>query len=446
MKHSVQRIAFRLFAAIAASTLARPLLSTTVEAVRAEEPLILKGDQTGSTIKIAHDYLPVTWNVATSIYANGSPQFALPNDYRVKAEGDGWWAVARIHKPTVYEWTGSFGDGRWETPGNWRPKGVPGRLDTIRLGSDATIDLGRDRMVSNIVFSAKVILAKGAVHAQNTIGRGVKAKLGVRAGSCLGQIKEMDGAVVQPLRGMAGYKGVLETDADGVARVALTRPSASYTWTGAAHDCKWTTLKNWLVKGRLPVEPPCEQDQAIFPLPKGGMTRVKLPSGQTVVSNLVLKARVHWEGSGEIDVLGSGGGSSLDVCDLSGTEKFAVSGSGVTVGMRGATDVPIVAGSGVTLALSRHGQKPYRSVTLESGASLIPYDWPVKIDDFVLKGDNAICFAPPRHFNKWRPIWVVHAKHLQGEAVLTTDDRAHWRQNVEKWNDGSSMMTINWKD
>ena len=220
----------------------------------------------------------------------------------------------------------------------------------------------------------------------------------------------------------------------------------SYAWTGAAHDCKWTTLKNWLVKGRLPVEPPCEQDQAIFPLPKGGMTRVKLPSGQTVVSNLVLKARVHWEGSGEIDVLGSGGGSSLDVCDLSGTEKFAVSGSGVTVGMRGATDVPIVAGSGVTLALSRHGQKPYRSVTLESGASLIPYDWPVKIDDFVLKGDNAICFAPPRHFNKWRPIWVVHAKHLQGEAVLTTDDRAHWRQNVEKWNDGSSMMTINWKD
>jgi len=109
-KHSVQRIAFRLFAAIAASTLARPLLSTTVEAVRAEEPLILKGDQTGSTIKIAHDYLPVTWNVATSIYANGSPQFALPDDYRLYPGHEEATTVEREKRlnPINYEGTPWF--------------------------------------------------------------------------------------------------------------------------------------------------------------------------------------------------------------------------------------------------------------------------------------------------------------------------------------------------
>ncbi len=440
---------FRGCPVVFAAALAFSCAAADIIAEKCSEALILKGDQTGKTIRISPDYLPARWREATSIYAKGRPKFDCPAGLGVRSDGDGWWTVFRRDAARSYVWTGGGGDGKWETCANWKPDGVPGRLDTVKLCKDATIDLGRDRMVSNIVFSAKVILAKGAVHARNTIGRGVKAKLGVRAGSCLGQIKAMDGAVVQPLRGMAGYKGVLETDADGVARVALTRPSASYTWTGAAHDCKWTTLKNWLVKGRLPVEPPCEQDQAIFPLPKvskGGIVKVKLPPGQTVVSNLVLKAKVHWEGWPEADILGSGSGSSLDVCDLLGTPKFEIIGKGITVCIRGATDVPVVAKKGVTLALSRHGQKPYRSVTLEQGVSLIPYDWPVKIDDFVLKGDNAICFAPPRHFNKWRPIWVVHAKHLQGEAVLTTDDRTHWRQNVEKWNDGSSMMTINWKD
>ena len=109
------------------------LSAATVEARRAEETLVLKGDQTGSVIRIAPDYLPATWSVATSIFAKGKPKFELPADYYVRADGDGWWSVARRHAPCVYEWTGAGKDGRWENAANWSPSGVPGRADTIRL-------------------------------------------------------------------------------------------------------------------------------------------------------------------------------------------------------------------------------------------------------------------------------------------------------------------------
>ena len=414
------------------------------------EALVLKGDQTGNTIRVSPGYLPARWREATSICAKGRPKFDCPSEFGVRSDGDGWWTVFRRDVARSYAWTGGGGDAKWETCANWKPHGVPGRLDTVKLCKDAKIDLGRDRMVSNIVFTAKVILANGAVHVQNTIGRGAEAKLGVRAGSCLGKIKAMDGAVVQPLRGMAGYKGVLETDADGVVRVVLTRPSASYEWTGAAKDGAWTSVKNWRVGGRVPMEPPCEQDSVVFPADaagaKKGILRVALPPGQTVVSNLVMNTQVFWQGTKSADILGSGRESSLDICDLAGNDRFYLCGDNVTVSIRGATDVPLTAAKGVTLALSRHEHRPYRSVTLEQGAAFVPYDWTVEIERLVLKGGNTISFWPPRHFNKWRPLWVIHAKHLEGEPKLVTDDMSHWRQNVEKWNDGSSMLTVNWKD
>ena len=413
------------------------------------ETLVLKGDQTGSTIKIARDYLPAKWKVATSIYAKGKPKFVLPDDYRVKADGDGWWTVFRRDVVRSYAWTGGGGDAKWETCANWKPHGVPGRLDTVKLCKDAKIDLGRDRMVSNIVFTAKVILANGAVHVRNTIGRGAEAKLGVRAGSCLGKIKAMDGAVVQPLRGMAGYKGVLETDADGVARVALTRPSASYTWTGSAGDGRWTSLRNWTVGGRIPMEPPCECDQVVFDAAAGakrGFISVVLPPGQTVVSNLVAKTHVRWKGTKDEDVLSKGASSSLDICDLSGNRSFSADGDGVTISLRTSANIPVVALKGSVLALSRHGHRPYKSITVMPGAQLMPYDWPVEVEKLVLKNGSTILFWPPRHFNKWRPLWVVHARHLEGDVRMETDDMSHWRQNIENWSDGSFMITINWRD
>ena len=426
------------------------LSAATVEARRAEETLVLKGDQTGSVIRIAPDYLPATWSVATSIFAKGKPKFALPPDYYVRADGDGWWSVARRHAPCVYEWTGAGKDGRWENAANWSPSGVPGRADTIRLAKECTIELERDRMVSNVVFSAKVILAGGAAHAQNTAGRGARAKLGIRAASCLGRVSMKDGATVQPLRGMAGYQGVLVSDADQVTRVALTRPPASYEWTGAALDGAWTSVRNWRVGGRIPMEPPCEQDAVVFPAnapgAKKGILRVVLPPGQTVVSNVVMQTQVFWQGTKSEDLLGSCRESSIDICDLAGNASFTACGENVTVSVRGATDVPLTAAKGVMLALSRHGHRPYRSVTLEYGAAFAPYDWTVEIDRFVIKGGSAIHFWPPRHFNKWRPLWVVHARHLEGNPKLVTDDMSHWRQNVEKWNDGSSMLTVNWKE
>lgn len=451
MTGSLPSVAQLLRLLAAASLFAVPrLTAATVEARRAEEVLLLKGDQTGNVIRIAPEYLPATWSVATSIFAKGKPKFVLPPDYHVRADGDGWWSVARRHAPCAYEWTGAGKNGKWENAANWNPNGVPGRSDSVRLDKECTIDMGRDRMVSNIVFTAKVILAGGAVHAQNTAGRGAQAKLGVRAASCLGRVSAKDGATVQPLRGMTGYQGVLQADSNRIVRVVLTRPSASYEWTGAAKDGAWTSVKNWRVGGRVPMEPPCEQDSVVFLADaagaKKGILRVALPPGQTVVSNLVMKTQVFWKGTKSADILGSGRESSLDICDLAGNDRFYLCGDNVTVSIRGATDVPLTAAKGVTLALSRHEHRPYRSVTLEHGAAFVPYDWTVEIERLVLKGGNTISFWPPRHFNKWRPLWVIHAKHLEGEPKLVTDDMSHWRQNVEKWNDGSSMLTVNWKD
>lgn len=445
-----------------------PLCAAMHEAKDARELLVLDGDQTGNTIKIADGYLPESWNVATAIYAKGKPKFVLPPHYRVASEGEGWWAIGRRREPTVFTWTGEGGDDKWENPGNWGTGNglVPGRLDTVKLVKDAMIDMGRDRMVSNLWFSAKVILAGGAIHAQNTVGRGAKGKLGIRAGSSLGTVKTTEGAIVAPLRGKAGYKGVVEESAmDGFSRVVLTRPPASYEWSGAAGDGAWDNVKNWLVNGRVPIEPPTVIDQAVFKgqglrakgqrdgakdqwdeaKGEGGIV-VRLPDGWSGVSNLVMEASVVWKGGKMKDALGeSGGNSSLDIYDLTGNKSFIIRGKDATICIRGASDIPIVVERGATLAIAAHDSKSYRSITLQDGATLVPYDWVVEINRLSLKGENTIRFWPPRHFNRWRPIWVIHAKHLEGKPNLVTDDMTHWRQNVESWKDGSSMITINWK-
>ena len=356
--------------------------------------------------------------------------------------------AAKADVPHVFTWTGEGKDNKWDTPQNWGTgNGVPGRLDTVRLLKDATIDLERDRMVSNILFSAKVILAGGAVHAQNTIGRGANGKLGVRAWSLLGKVKLSEGAVVAPLRGTAGYRGVLQEDAKGVTRVVLTRPSASFVWTGAAGDGRWCNEKNWTANGRPAVETPSDIDAVLFAgkLRKGSKElEVELPSGLTVVSNLVAEIPIRWRSAKSMDALG-GGGANLDILDISGNGKFVVRGDVRICIKGGAEKTDIVATKGTVLALAAHGGKRYKSVTIEDGAELVPYDWVVEIDKLVFKGANKVRFWPPRHFNRWRPIWMIHAKRLEGKPDIFADDMSHWNGNVAKLNDGSSMLEIHFK-
>ena len=366
--------------------------------------------------------------------------------------------AAKADVPHVFTWTGEGKDNKWDTPQNWGTadakalavksgNGVPGRLDTVRLLKDATIDLERDRMVSNILFSAKVILAGGAVHAQNTIGRGANGKLGVRAWSLLGKVKLSEGAVVAPLRGTAGYRGLLQEDAKGVTRVVLTRPSASFVWTGAAGDGRWCNEKNWTANGRPAVETPSDIDAVLFAgkLRKGSKElEVELPSGLTVVSNLVAEVPIRWKSAKSMNALG-GGGANLDILDISGSDSFVVRGDVRICIKGGAEKTEIVATKGTVLALAAHGGKHYKSVTIEDGAELVPYDWVVEIDKLVFKGANKVRFWPPRHFNRWRPIWMIHAKRLEGKPNIFADDMSHWNGNVSKLNDGSSMLEIHFK-
>ena len=366
--------------------------------------------------------------------------------------------AAKVDVPHVFTWTGEGKDNKWDTPQNWGTadakalavksgNGVPGRLDTVRLLKDATIDLERDRMVSNILFSAKVILAGGAVHAQNPIGRGANGKLGVRAWSLLGKVKLSEGAVVAPLRGTAGYRGLLQEDAKGVTRVVLTRPSASFVWTGAAGDGRWCNEKNWTANGRPAVETPSDIDAVLFAgkLRKGSKElEVELPSGLTVVSNLVAEVPIRWKSAKSMDALG-GGGANLDILDISGSDSFVVRGDVRICIKGGAEKTEIVATKGTVLALAAHGGKHYKSVTIEDGAELVPYDWVVEIDKLVFKGANKVRFWPPRHFNRWRPIWMIHAKRLEGKPNIFADDMSHWNGNVSKLNDGSSMLEIHFK-
>ena len=356
--------------------------------------------------------------------------------------------AAKADVPHVFTWTGEGKDNKWDTPQNWGTgNGVPGRLDTVRLLKDATIDLERDRMVSNIFFSAKVILAGGAVHVQNTIGRGAKGKLGVRAWSLLGKVKLSEGAVVAPLRGTAGYRGVLQEDAKGVTRVVLTRPSASFVWTGAAGDGRWCNEKNWNANGRPAVETPSDIDAVLFAgkLRKGSKElEVELPSGLTVVSNLVAEVPIRWKSAKSMDALG-GGGANLDILDISGNDSFVVRGDVRICIKGGAEKTEIVATKGTVLALAAHGGKHYKSVTIEDGAELVPYDWVVEIDKLVFKGANKVRFWPPRHFNRWRPIWMIHAKRLEGKPNIFADDMSHWNGNVEKLGDGTTALAISFK-
>ena len=366
--------------------------------------------------------------------------------------------AAKADVPHVFTWTGEGKDNKWDTPQNWGTADakalavksgncVPGRLDTVRLLKEATIDLERDRMVSNILFSAKVILAGGAVHAQNTIGRGANGKLGVRAWSLLGKVKLSEGAVVAPLRGTAGYRGVLQEDAKGVTRVVLTRPSASFVWTGAAGDGRWCNEKNWTANGRPAVETPSDIDAVLFAgkLRKGSKElEVELPSGLTVVSNLVAEVPIRWKSAKSMDALG-GGGANLDILDISGNDSFVVRGDARICIKGGAEKTEIVATKGTVLALAAHGGKHYKSVTIEDGAELVPYDWVVEIDRLVFKGANKVRFWPPRHFNRWRPFWVIHAKHLEGKPNIFADDMSHWNGNVEKLVDGTTALAISFK-
>ena len=366
--------------------------------------------------------------------------------------------AAKADVPHVFTWTGEGKDNKWDTPQNWGTadakalavksgNGVPGRLDTVRLRKDATIDLERDRMVSNILFSAKVILAGGAVHAQNTIGRGTNGKLGVRAWSLLGKVKLSEGAVVAPLRGTAGYRGVLQEDAKGVTRVVLTRPSASFVWTGAAGDGRWCNEKNWTANGRPAVETPSDIDAVLFAgkLRKGSKElEVELPSGLTVVSNLVAEVPIRWKSAKSMDALG-GGGANLDILDISGNGEFVVRGDARICIKGGAEKTEIVATKGTVLALAAHGGKHYKSVTIEDGAELVPYDWVVEIDKLVFKGANKVRFWPPRHFNRWRPMWMIHAKRLEGKPNIFADDMSHWNGNVEKLGDGTTALAISFK-
>ena len=366
--------------------------------------------------------------------------------------------AAKADVPHAFTWTGEGKDNKWDTPQNWGTadakalavksgNGVPGRLDTVRLLKDATIDLERDRMVSNILFSAKVILAGGAVHAQNTIGRGANGKLGVRAWSLLGKVKLSEGAVVAPLRGTAGYRGVLQEDAKGVTRVVLTRPSASFVWTGAAGDGRWCNEKNWTANGRPAVETPSDIDAVLFAgkLRKGSKElEVELPSGLTVVSNLVAEVPIRWKSAKSMDALG-GGGANLDILDISGNDSFVVRGDVRICIKGGAEKTDIVATKGTVLALAAHGGKRYKSVTIEDGVELIPYDWVVEIDRLVFKGANKVRFWPPRHFNRWRPMWMIHAKRLEGKPDIFADDMSHWNGKVEKLGDGTTALAISFK-
>lgn len=373
----------------------------------------------------------------------------------------------------AYNWHGGA-KGRWEDAACWEPRGVPGRLDTVVLTKEATIDLGRDRMISNIVFSAKVILAGGAVHAQRTLGRGAKAKLGVRAFSLLGNVVTKDGAEILPLKGKAGYKGVLVTDErKGVVRVIETRPAASYVWTGAAGDGKWVNEKNWLVNGRPALETPVDTDSVLFSrnhlrqgfhLRQGygeqdggqeerkdrkGDFAIELPYGVTVISNLVMETTVTWRrerrAAQAIDGEDAGEANAalpcLDVLDLTGNEKFIVRGE-VQFCAKGpnATTVPIVAEKGTRLALASHNHVPYKDVAVESGATLMPFDYAVEFERLTLKPGHKMAFSPPRHFNRWRPVWVMHAKNLNGEPNYPKIPG--WHPHVEKLGDGSTLLAI----
>ena len=252
----------------------------------------------------------------------------------------------------------------------------------------------------------------------------------------------------------AGYRGVLQEDAKGVTRVVLTRPSASFVWTGAAGDGRWCNEKNWTANGRPAVETPSDIDAVLFAGIRlrqgyGGQEcrkelEVELPTGLTVVSNLVAEVPIRWKSAKSMDALG-GGGANLDILDISGNGKFVVRGDVRICIKGGAEKTDIVATKGTVLALAAHGGKRYKSVTIEDGAELVPYDWVVEIDKLVFKGANKVRFWPPRHFNRWRPIWMIHAKRLEGKPDIFADDMSHWNGNVAKLNDGSSMLEIHFK-
>ncbi len=440
--------------ALAAGTFALAASAATYDAKDCSTPLVLKGDQSGNTIRVAAGFLPARWSAATAIYAQGKPKFSLPPDLRVRADGDNWWEVYRKEEPRVFVWTGHGGNAKWGNVRNWSPMGVPDRLDSVKFTEEAKIDLGRDRMVSNIFFSATVILGGAKVHAQNTIGRGSKARLGARANSLLGKVSLSDGAKVQPLRGTAGYKGLLEEDArKGVSRIIETRPSAKYVWTGAAKDGKWTNVKNWQANGRAAVESPVEVDSVV--IGKDGSKEkleIELPWGLTVVSNLVMHSTVTWrrerkgtevlEGEDAAEV--NAALPCLDVLDLSGNKDFTVRGE-VQFCVKGekSTAVALVAEKGTRLALAAHNHVPYKSVTIESGATLLPYDWVVEIERLELKSGHLIQYWPPRIFNRWRPLWVIHAKNLQGEPKLS--EHGGWGFRTERLQDGSHAIMIQFK-
>ena len=131
----------------------------------------------------------------------------------------------------------------------------------------------------------------------------------------------------------------------------------------------------------------------------------------------------------------------LDVFDLAGNDEFVVRGE-VQFCAKGVntTAVPLIAEKGTRLALAAHNHVPYKSVTVEGGATLLPFDYAVEFERLILKPGHSMTFSPPRHFNRWRPVWVMHAKNLTGEPNYPKIPG--WHKHVEKFQDGSTLLAI----
>lgn len=425
---------------------ALPLLAATHNATNCVTPLILKGDQTGATIRIYPTFLSERWNEATAIYAKGKPKFLCPATLGVRSEGDGWWEVFRKEISGTFVWTGAAGDMLWENPRNWgEAKGgevkgahrVPGRLDTVRFSHDAKVKMPRDMAVSNLYFSAQIAFSH-ALHVQRTLGRGGKAILRVRESSCLGDLRLKNGAKVLPYTPVPGYGAELQNDfVDGFIRTKIFRKPAVYVWTGGGNDGKWWNVANWRVRGKKAVETPLGGDKVIFPKQKNSKKplEVELPRGVTAVSNLVMQTRIVWNRDAERGF--------LDVFDTSGNKEIVLEGN-IQFAAKGilAVDTPIVAKKGTVLACDWHDHRRYKDVTIEDGATLAPYQWTVEFDKLVLKPGHSLVYGPPPLVQRFHPPWVMHAMHLEGEPKYP--EIPWWHGKLEKLEDGSSLIGFWW--
>ena len=240
--------------------------------------------------------------------------------------------------------------------------------------------------------------------------------------------------------------------------VTVTASDGRTLWSGlpdpakcaVGKDGKWTNVKNWQANGRLAVETPTDVDSVAIGKAGGkGKLEIELPWGVTVVSNLVMKTPVTWRRERKAAEVLDGEGAEeanaalpcLDVFDLAGNDEFVVRGE-VQFCAKGVntTAVPLIAEKGTRLALAAHNHVPYKSVTVEGGATLLPFDYAVEFERLILKPGHSMTFSPPRHFNRWRPVWVMHAKNLTGEPNYPKIPG--WHKHLEKFQDGSTLLAI----